>query len=53
MVFLLMNKVDVGRAHVVQDRMTALISRYWRHRTRPLGYCGAAAKPTRTIRIHP
>jgi D-alanyl-D-alanine carboxypeptidase/D-alanyl-D-alanine-endopeptidase (penicillin-binding protein 4) len=27
---LLMNKVDVGRAHVVQDRMTALIARYSR-----------------------
>lgn len=27
---LLMNKVDVGRAHAIQDRMTALISRYSR-----------------------
>jgi D-alanyl-D-alanine carboxypeptidase/D-alanyl-D-alanine-endopeptidase (penicillin-binding protein 4) len=27
---LLMNKVDVGRAHVVQDRMTALMARYSR-----------------------
>ncbi len=27
---LLMNRVDVGRAHVVQDRMTALIARYSR-----------------------
>jgi D-alanyl-D-alanine carboxypeptidase/D-alanyl-D-alanine-endopeptidase (penicillin-binding protein 4) len=27
---LLMNKVDVNRAHIVQDRMTALIARYSR-----------------------
>jgi serine-type D-Ala-D-Ala carboxypeptidase/endopeptidase (penicillin-binding protein 4) len=27
---LLMNRVDVGRAHLVQDRMTALIARYSR-----------------------
>jgi len=25
---ILMNRVDVGRAHVAQDRMTALIARY-------------------------
>jgi D-alanyl-D-alanine carboxypeptidase len=27
---LLMNRVDIGRAHLVQDRMTALIARYSR-----------------------
>jgi hypothetical protein len=26
----LMNRVDVGRAHLVQDRMTALMARYSR-----------------------